>query len=362
MNFSELINAVNTINTEDQNQIKEIVNNIDINQDNFDGWADSVFSEEVEKFDMGKLPYLIDELYQTTDKLKFMLCCMLLESTCDKLEFVTNLENYPLFVGKYETLVNTLVTVYERVDNGIADCMALIILNTDPEFKYFDDDQKSIMLKSTNEKLSAILNYLKTKDIDPSIYNSLEVIVDLACYLNDDETSQLIDEIDKLGDNGSADLFIIKYKAINHLEMLPEKISKLKNDDKQLWLLYNILEKLNLNEKYLGDVSQESLAKSDMIRWLMYPTELGDVPDKIELLGEFTFNDTRCFAYKYSKKDFKIEGDLLGVSGGYLLDKVSSISSGYTFSKFEKVEEDWKNQAIKVVELICEHWKAQANK
>ena len=74
-----------------------------------------------------------------------------------------------------------------------------------------------------------MLNYLKTKNIDPSIYNSLEVIVDLACYLNDDETSQLIDEIDKLGDNDSADLFIIKYKAINHLEISQEMLLDMNN-------------------------------------------------------------------------------------------------------------------------------------
>lgn len=360
MNFSELINAVNAITPEDQNQIKEIVNNIDINQDNFDGWADSVFSEEVEKFDMGKLPYLIDELYQTTDKLKFMLCCMLLESTCDKLEFVTNLENYPLIVGKYKTLVHTIVTVYENVRNGISDCMALIVLKNDPKFEYFNDEQKNIMLNATKDRLQKILNYLKTEDIDPKVYDAIEVIADLACYLNDNEISNLIDEIDKLGDNGTADIFIIKYKAINSIDIIPEKVSKLKNDDTKLWLLYNILEELGLNEKYLGDVSQESLAKSHMIRWLTYPTELGDAPDKIELLGEFMYKNTKCFAYKFSKKDFQVKGDMLGVVGGYPIDKVSSISSGYTFSKFEKVEDDWKKQANDLVKFISGYWKTQA--
>lgn len=53
-----------------------------------------------------------------------------------------------------------------------------------------------------------------------------------------------------------------------------------------------------------------------MIKWLKYPTELGTSPDKIELIGEFIFNNTRCFAYKFSKENFKITGDLLGVAGG----------------------------------------------
>ena len=42
-----------------------------------------------------------------------------------------------------------------------------------------------------------------------------------------------------------------------------------------------------------------------MIRWLKCPTELGGIPDKIELLGEFTYNNTKCFAYKFSKSNFK---------------------------------------------------------
>ena len=92
MDFSKLIERVNVINPDDKNSIIDIVNNIDINEDNFDQWVDSIFSDKINLFDMGKLPYIIDELYKTNDKLKFMLCCMLLESTCDKLDFITNLE------------------------------------------------------------------------------------------------------------------------------------------------------------------------------------------------------------------------------------------------------------------------------
>ena len=124
MDFSKLIEKVNVINPDDKNSIIDIVNKIDIDEDNFDQWVDSIFSDKINLFDMGKLPYIIDELYKTNDKLKFMLCCMLLESTCDKLDFITNLEKYPLFVAKFEALVNTLTTVYEHVDNGIANCVS----------------------------------------------------------------------------------------------------------------------------------------------------------------------------------------------------------------------------------------------
>lgn len=356
MNFSKLIERVNSINPEDKNSIIEIVNEIDIDENNFGQWVDNIFSDQINLFDMGKLPYLIDELYKSTDKLKFMLCCMLLESTCDKLEFITNLEDYPLFVAKFEALVNTLTTVYERVDNEIANCAAVIIINNDPKFSYFDANLKDRIINATKRKLKDILDYLKTENINPLVYEDLEVIVDLSCYLNDQEISNLIDEIDNLGKNGNADIFIIKYKAINNLKISDEKLEMLKQDSERLWLLYNILEKLNMNNTYLNDVSQESIAKSNMITWLKYPTELGSIPDQIELLGEFICHNTKCFAYKFSKKDFSISGELLGVSGGFPIDKISSVSTGYTFSKFENVSDDWQKQSTELVEFMINYW------
>lgn len=360
MDFSKLIERVNVINPDDKNSIIDIVNNIDINEDNFDQWVDSIFSDKINLFDMGKLPYIIDELYKTNDKLKFMLCCMLLESTCDKLDFITNLEKYPLFVAKFEVLVNTLTTVYEHVDNGIANCVSLIIINNDPKFNYFDDDMKDRIINATKRKLKDILNYLKKQNINSLVYEDLEVIVDMSCYLNDKEISNIIDEIDHLGKNENADIFIMKYKIINNMKISDKKLKMLKQDSERLWLLYSIMEELNINNVYLNDVSQESIAKSNMIKWLKYPTELGGNPDKIELLGEFIYNNTKCFAYKFSKNDFKITGDLLGVSGGFPLDKISSITSGYTFSKFENVSDNWEKQSNELVEFIVNCWKTRA--
>lgn len=360
MDFSKLIERVNVINPDDKNSIIDIVNNIDINEDNFDQWVDSIFSDKINLFDMGKLPYIIDELYKTNDKLKFMLCCMLLESTCDKLDFITNLEKYPLFVAKFEVLVNTLTTVYEHVDNGIANCVSLIIINNDPKFNYFDDDMKDRIINATKRKLKDILNYLKKQNINSLVYEDLEVIVDMSCYLNDKEISNIIDEIDHLGKNENADIFIMKYKIINNMKISDKKLKMLKQDSERLWLLYSIMEELNINNVYLNDVSQESIAKSNMIKWLKYPTELGSNPDKIELLGEFIYNNTKCFAYKFSKNNFKISGDLLGVSGGFPLDKISSITNGYTFSKFENVSDDWEKQSNELVEFIVNCWKTRA--
>ena len=52
MDFSKLIERVNVINPDDKNSIIDIVNNIDINEDNFDQWVDSIFSDKINLFDI----------------------------------------------------------------------------------------------------------------------------------------------------------------------------------------------------------------------------------------------------------------------------------------------------------------------
>jgi hypothetical protein len=357
MNFTELINKINNYDLNKKEDIINIVNEININQNNFNQWVNNIFSNQIKLFNMEKLPYLIDELYKSNDKGKFMLCCMLLEASCNQLAFITNLETYPLFQAKFETLLNTLVTVYDRVDNGIADCMALIILNNDPQYKMLDDNSKNIIINATKRKLQDIINYLKTPNINPAVYETLEIIIDMACHLNNQEINNLIEELDKLPNNNQSNIFIIKYKLINQMPISNNKLLEIKKDNENISLLYSIMKELNVHNLYLNDITQEQIAKSEMIRWLKYPTELGDIPDKIELLGEFIFNNTKCYAYVFSKENFAIKGDLLGVSGGYPLDKISNKSTGYTFSKFEPLSNNWQQQAVELVEFIYNYWK-----
>lgn len=85
MNFIELVNKINNIDLNNKNELANIINEININSNNFNEWVENIFSERIDLFNMNKLPYLIDELYKTNDKIKFMLYCMLLEASCDKI-------------------------------------------------------------------------------------------------------------------------------------------------------------------------------------------------------------------------------------------------------------------------------------
>ena len=228
MNFEKLREEINNLNIETQEELKNIVVNIDIRPENIDLWIDDIFSDKIDGLDFEKLPYLIEELYKSDDKFKFMLCCMLIESTCEYLPFLPNLEEYPLFKEKFKTLKHTLITVYEHVDNGIANCMALIILNNDPEFKMFNDDEKDNIANNTVRKLTDIINYIKNNEvIDDSVYRDLEIIIDLSIYLDDKKIDELIKELSKFNLNFECKLFIVKYKLINNLVVNSNEIAEL---------------------------------------------------------------------------------------------------------------------------------------
>jgi hypothetical protein len=95
-----------------------------------------------------------------------------------------------------------------------------------------------------------------------------------------------------------------------------------------------------LDEKWR---TQEAFAESDMVCWLTYPTELGSVPDQIELLGKLPIlmtEDGECLLYVYR---FRVDephwaaedGWMVGWAGPYPVTGPLGYAGVYTFSKFK---------------------------
>ena len=361
MNYKKFEEELEKLNIENKEEVNKFIENIDINKDNFDDWVNNLFDKKEVTLNLEKLPYIIDALYQSNDKALFMLCCMLIEANCEVLPFITPLENYQLFEAKFIELKHTLVDVYYHVDNGIANCMALIILNNDPELRYFTEEEKNGLITATIRKLKDIKEYLDNNDdIHESVYNDLELIIDLASHMNNQEISNLITTLSNYELNYSCHLFIIKYKLINNIEIT--NINEMVENKDEIERLVSIFERENKIDLLPTDkITQESIARSNMIRWLEYPTELGKTPEIIELLDEFEVDGLTCYAYKYKDSNFKIKEYMIGVSGGYPKGKITSKDSGWTFSNFDLVESDYLPQARRMVEQIKGYWQNREN-
>lgn len=109
--------------------------------------------------------------------------------------------------------------------------------------------------------------------------------------------------------------------------------------------------------------TQPLLAESAMVSWLTYPTELGSIPDSIELMRRVTVGDKEyyLFRFKSTDPDWTEEGWMAGVAGPF--DRTAPPSpdaGGSTFSQFEPWESKTPEEHLKSLsELLAE---AYANK
>jgi len=104
---------------------------------------------------------------------------------------------------------------------------------------------------------------------------------------------------------------------------------------------------------------QLNAATEAMIGWLSNPNELGKVPVKIELAGEFDLHGMNYYYFKYKKSLFGKW--LLGVCGGYENDDLEHC--GHIFSEMNPYKKSTAEQSsIQMVEQIRAYWIEQARK
>ena len=119
-----------------------------------------------------------------------------------------------------------------------------------------------------------------------------------------------------------------------------------------------------LPEKYL---TQAALAESDMVHWLTYPTELGRVPDEIELMKVFPIDtgltggiyDYYLFRFRTHEPHWAAKnGWIAGISGPFRRDEQPSTDAlGDTFSTFDKWDSKSPEEHIGDIREIMERWK-----
>ncbi len=321
----------------------------DIDNCSVEYWTDRIYGDDINKLDINKLPIVLDVFYKTTDKFKFMLFCMILESTIEDLPYLTNLENVPLFEAKWEIFKHTLITIIKYTNSALIDCMYLILINNDPEGKYLSPDEKQDIIDGTNKNLSAMFDYINThKELDPSIYRSLEVCLDAACYINNNETTTIINKISKLYIDNEALMFLVKYELANGNATDPDHIEKILSEQTLRYRFFRILEALDKLNILNGTITQDNIALSRMTDWLIYPTELGKLPNDIQIVSTFEQDNLIYYIFRFTTDldSLKDRGYMIGVVGGYQKGDLSASDSGIVFSEFESIREDYEAQAI----------------
>ncbi len=132
---------------------------------------------------------------------------------------------------------------------------------------------------------------------------------------------------------------------IRHSQVVPyRELDLIASDDESRSLLFAHLQHLNrldlFPEKFRA---QEPLARSIMVQWLIYPTELGRAPDQIELMTVLPASDPArgdYYIYRFRADDAgpDKEGWRAGIAGPFKSGEPTVQDGGDTFSAFEKWE------------------------
>lgn len=191
---------------------------------------------------------------------------------------------------------------------------------------------------------SELKRYLDTP-LDDTVVNNLEFACDVAKYFINDTIISLLNDILKLEQNNVS--FYAVATLLNADQTVPSNvIESLANDIVYANMTYGILKQYGLQSLFPAELSNsEYLAKSDLVHWLTYPTELGKKPDQIEYLGKVKKKE-EYYIFRYMSDSDNLEDDrknqwLIGWSN----DEGGTFSDFDLYSVFEKetIEKTLKN-------------------
>ncbi len=187
------------------------------------------------------------------------------------------------------------------------------------------DDSKKLFADYINGQLKF---YLST-ELTEEMFTSLEMLADVAQHFATDEILTNLKALLKIKESS------IRYYAVRSLlaakqEVPKEIIVSLANDIVYADMTYAILKMHGKTDLFPAELTNEEyLAKSDLVHWLTYPTELGKEPDKIEYLGKVKKKEI-YHIFRYTSNSNNLGEDL---QGKWLIGW--SNNEGGTFSNFD---------------------------
>jgi hypothetical protein len=170
----------------------------------------------------------------------------------------------------------------------------------------------------------------------------------------------------------------LKYFALISLLRLEKSVDKqhvvdvAAHAEMRNWL-YSTLKHLDKSPLFPEEFrTQQAFAESDMVNWLVYPTELHRVPDDIELMKVVTVDtglrdgiyDYYLFRFRTKEPHWAAkDGWMAGVSGPYLRkDEPTTESLGDTFSSFAKWDAKTPDAHVGDTRELMERWREYHSK
>ncbi len=273
---------------------------------------------------------------------------------------LNNLRTLALLVDKERFVENGIDNIFKNNQNDIVAVNQLLasVIPLKDEFQKGQIYQGLLHYQGSISKLppdsktlfadyisSELKRYLDTP-LDDVIINNLEFACDVSKYFINDTIISLLYDILKLEKNN------VNYYAVATLlnadQTVPSNvIVSLANDIVYADMTYSVLKQHGLQSLFPTELSDpEYLAKSDLVHWLTYPTELGKQPDQIEYLGKVKKKE-EYHIFRYMSDSNNLGDDL---KNQWLIGW--SNDEGGTFSNFDRYSDFEKNTIEKTLKNI----------
>lgn len=304
-----------------------------------------------------------DEIFYYEDKLMglFMFICAKNAAVSDD-EF-NRVKDVITTVEKYRVLETAIDEMFKLDKITIEDAKKVIeianpltdeyqkglffqgLLNYEKDINRFTAEGKAEIANYIDSELERHLS--KKGELTEDEINSLEIASDVCKNFLGNKTILLLNRILSLPNNN------IRYYAaatlISCKQPVPANvIAELAKDLVYANLTYNLLKTHNLTNMFPKEYSApEYLAKSDLVHWLTYPTELGKMPDEIVLLGDVKVKKEQYYIFKYKSDSKTLSDDLHNV---WLIGWSSN--DGGTFSNFDRLCDYEQKKPEKTLKVI----------
>ena len=194
--------------------------------------------------------------------------------------------------------------------------------------------------------MEAEMNRYLNNPLTPDTEANLELICDVCRYFRKD---RFIEPLQKSLWIGNAHIRFYAFATLLTFGCAPSArvIETLANDIEYANLTYDLLKRYRKEALFPAELATpEYLAQSDLTRWLLYPTELGQAPDDIEYIGKIRKKEVfYVFRFRSDSENLDEESRgkwLIGWSG----------SKGGTFSNFDLYENYKQITADKTLKYI----------
>lgn len=214
------------------------------------------------------------------------------------------------------------------------------------EIRKFSPEAKGLLTEYVVEDVTRLL--ADEDHLDEDKITALEYAVDVCKHFIDERLLGLLEKIMLLKFNR------IRYYAMETLlengkAVSAETVRELAEDLTYAELTFTVLHNYGKESLFPKKfATPEYLAKSDMVHWLNYPTELNREPDEIELLGAIRVKRELYHVFKFKSNSENLSEDL---QNEYLIGW--SGDCGGTFSNFDKLSDYEKKTPQKTLKYIA---------